>query len=68
MTDYIGPQAADDVKYVPLPISDLEQVFSYDEDGNVSTISVVYEQVTYVQTFTYGDDGVASISQWVPQP
>ncbi len=45
---------------------------SYDQDfvyvdGNVSTITCTDGVTTWVQTYTYGDDGVASISNWVVQ-
>ena len=52
---------------VQLPVSSLEQVFTYDGDF-VETITVVYAGVTYIQTFTNDGTNITNISQWVAQP
>lgn len=51
---------------VQLPVGNLVQTFGYD-GAKVSTITVTYQDVTYVQTFTYDGDNVTEISQWTPQ-
>lgn len=63
MTDCVGTQSPGSIQ---LPISDLAQVLTY--SGNfISTITVVYQDVTYVQTFTNDGTNITDISQWVPQ-
>ncbi len=52
---------------VPLPVDDLAQVFAYNVDGKVSSITVAYRGVTYIQTFTYSAGVLTNISQWVNQ-
>jgi hypothetical protein len=51
---------------VDLPVDSLEQVFAY-EAGQVSTITVQYQGHTYIQTFIWDGDNVASISAWTLQ-
>lgn len=51
-----------------IPVNDLAQEFTRDADGNVESITVVYQAITYVQTFTYTDGAVTDISQWTAQP
>lgn len=41
--------------------------FTYNEAGNVSTLTQVYAGITYVQTLSYVDGSVSSISEWVAQ-
>jgi len=67
MTQYVQTKYVSPTKpSIQLPVDDLDQVFAYDA-GNVSTITVVYQGVTYVQTFTYAGSNVIEISQWTPQ-
>jgi len=47
-----------------LPVSNLPQAFAY-SGGIISTITVVYEGNTYVQTFTNDGTNVTAISRWV---
>lgn len=58
------------VKTVPngvdLPLDSLEQTFAY-TGTQLDTITVEYQGETYVQTFTWDGDNVASISGWVLQ-
>lgn len=49
-----------------LPIDSLEQTFAYD-GSFVSTITVEYAGITYVQTFTNNGTQITNISQWIPQ-
>ncbi len=49
-----------------LPLASLPQTFAYVGD-NLSTITVVYQGVTYVQTLTYSGDNLATSSGWVAQ-
>lgn len=53
---------------VDLPIDNLEQNFTYNGSGLVETISVEYQTIEYIQTFTYAGSKVTEISQWVAQP
>lgn len=50
-----------------LPLESLETSFTYNGDL-VTSISVVYDNVTYIQTLTYANDNVVNISQWEAQP
>jgi len=43
-----------------------DQTFAY-VDGNLSTITATDGVTTWVQTYTYDTDGVATISNWVVQ-
>lgn len=43
------------------------QTFAYNASGNVSAITATDGVTTWVQTFTYGADGVATVSNWVVQ-
>lgn len=51
---------------IGLPIDSLEQTFAY-SDSFVSTITVVYVGITYVQTFLNNGSQITDISQWVPR-
>jgi len=51
----------------PIPLNNLEMDFTYDGDF-VETITVEYQGVTYVQTFTNDGTNITNISQWVEQP
>jgi hypothetical protein len=56
---------------VELPVSSLAQTFTYDENDNLETITVVYQGVTYVQSFTFTpvtNGKMLSSSRWVAQP
>lgn len=50
-----------------LPLESLETAFTYNGDL-VTSIIVNYQNVTYIQTFTYAGDNVVNISQWEAQP
>lgn len=67
MTEYVQTQAANGSPGIQLPISDLAQAVGY-TGSNATTFTVVYQGVTYVQTFTYSGSTVTNFSQWVPQP
>lgn len=49
-----------------LPLSSLSQTLAYDGDF-VSTITVSYQGITYVQTFTNNGTDITAISNWVAQ-
>lgn len=49
-----------------LPLCSLENTFAF-TGTQVQTISVTYQGVTYVQTFTYAGGNVATISSWIAQ-
>jgi hypothetical protein len=50
---------------VQLPLISLAQTFTY-SGGLVTTISCVYNSITYTQTFTNNGTEITNISQWVP--
>ncbi len=51
---------------VQIPLESLAQTFVY--VGNfLSTITIVYNNITYIQTFTNNGTNITAISQWVPQ-
>lgn len=64
MTECVASQAPGSIQ---LPISDLAQTFAYDSNGFPITCTVVYQDTTYVQTFTNNSIQVTNVSQWVPQ-
>lgn len=66
MSDTVQTKAMPGKPSVALPINDLEQVLAY-SGGNISTITVQYQGITYVQTFSYSGADVTDISQWTPQ-
>jgi hypothetical protein len=49
---------------VELPLISLAQTFTY-SGSFVATISVVYNSITYTQTFTNNGTDITAISQWV---
>lgn len=49
-----------------LPLDSLQQTFAYNGDF-VSTITVVYNTHTYVQTFTNNGTAITVVSGWVLQ-
>jgi len=49
---------------VALPLDNLAMAFAY-SGSFVSTITVVYSGITYVQTFTNNGTQITNISQWV---
>ncbi len=49
-----------------IPLDSLPQTFAY-SGSFVSTITVVYQGITYVQTFTNDGTNITAISGWVPQ-
>lgn len=51
---------------VLLPMDSLAQQFAYSGDF-ISTITVVYEDTTYIQTFTNDGTDITAISKWVAQ-
>jgi hypothetical protein len=53
---------------VNIPLADVPQAFTYDGNDNVTTITVVYRDKTYIQTFTYAGNNVTNITRWEVQP
>jgi len=51
---------------VLLPVESLAQVLGY-TSGVLTTITVVYDSITYVQTLTYTSGSLTGISKWVAQ-
>ena len=51
---------------VLLPMDSLAQEFGYDGDF-LETITVEYEDITYIQTFTNDGTDITAISKWVAQ-
>lgn len=49
-----------------VPLDSLEQDFAY-SGGFLSTITVEYRGVTYIQTFTNNGTNITNISKWVQQ-
>lgn len=49
-----------------IPLSSVAQEIAYDGDF-VSTITLVYQNETYVQTFTNDGTHITDISGWVKQ-
>ncbi len=41
--------------------------YAYDGNGKLSTITIVWAEKTYVQTYTYTDGDITSSSGWVLQ-
>jgi len=50
-----------------LPVDDLAKVLTYDGDF-VETMTVVYQGVTYVKTYTNDGTNITAISVWEAQP
>lgn len=50
---------------VALPVNSLSQTLGYDGSGNVTSMQVTYEGVTYTQTLTYTGGKLTNISRWV---
>lgn len=51
---------------VALPLDSLAKTLTY-SGGLVATLSVTYNGITYVQTFTNNGTQITGISQWVAQ-
>ncbi len=69
MTQTVISQAANGHPAVELPLEALEMAFTLNGSEQVTAITVVFNGVTYIQTFTLdGSGNVTNISQWVPQP
>lgn len=52
-----------------LPVNDLENVVAYNGANQAISITVVYNNITFVQTFTRdGAGNVTNISPWIEQP
>jgi len=51
---------------VNLPINSLEQTLFYTA-GNLTSITVTYNGVVYIQTLTYTSGVLTAISKWVAQ-
>ena len=49
---------------VEVPLISLAQTYTYDGDF-VDTIAVVYNSITYTQTFTNDGTNITASSQWV---
>jgi len=54
------------VETVALPICSLPMSFTYNGSDLTQAI-VVYNGVTYIQTFTYTNGNLTSVSAWEPQ-
>lgn len=50
-----------------LPLSDVLQTFDWTDTGFLSTITVVYQNKTFVQTFTNDGTYYDTISGWILQ-
>lgn len=46
---------------------DLPQTITYNADGSVATASIVSGAKTWVQTYTWTNGSLASVSAWVLQ-
>jgi hypothetical protein len=72
MSDYVQTVATNGILSIRLPISDLAHSFTYDEDGNMTTDSVIYDTpqglVPFRQTFTWGSGDLLLVSGWEPDP
>jgi hypothetical protein len=51
-----------------LPIGDLAQVLGYDGSNNLTTVTVVFNTKTYIQTLTYTSGNLTGVSKFVVQP
>lgn len=49
-----------------LPLSSLAQDITYD-NALVETVTVIYQGITYVQTFTNNGTSITSSTNWVAQ-
>jgi hypothetical protein len=49
-----------------VPVDSLDHAFAY-VNGTLSTDTVVFEGVTYVQTYTYTAGALTGMSKWVKQ-
>lgn len=61
MSDYVTASNG-----VQLDLGSLEQTFVY-SGGFISTATVVYSGITYVQTFTNNGSNITVVSGWVAQ-
>jgi len=52
---------------IPLPLDELSQTLGYDGSSNLTSITVVYNGSTYVQTLTYTGNNLTAVSGWVKQ-
>lgn len=50
-----------------MALESLPQTFTYDDDGNLETITATDGTNTWVQTFTYEDGNLTAVSAWVKQ-
>lgn len=48
-------------------LDSLEQNFTYNGDGTVNTITVIYKTKSYLQSYTYTGGKVTKISAWILQ-
>lgn len=51
-----------------IPFDSLPQTFSYNTDGSINYIQVIYDGATYRQSFTYSSGVLTGISAWVATP
>lgn len=66
MSETVMSMAANGHNAMAIPLNDLAQAFAY--DGNfLETITVVYQGITFIQTFTNDGVDITNISQFVPQ-
>lgn len=67
MSETVTTQKTDTHPSIQLPVNDLAVTLGY-TGSFVTTLTVVYQGITYVQTITRDGGGNATaISQWVPQ-
>jgi ABC-type branched-subunit amino acid transport system ATPase component len=50
-----------------VPINDLEVVIGRNGSGQVTTLTYIYQGITYIQTITYTGASASDISQLIPQ-
>jgi len=66
MASTVQSLTAPGVETVAIPTCSLAMAFGYTGD-NLSTATVVFQGITYIQTFTYSGDDLINVSSWVPQ-
>lgn len=67
MSETVTTQRTSTYPSIQLPVNDLAVTMGY-TGTYVTSLTVVYQAITYVQTITRDGNGNATaISQWVPQ-
>lgn len=51
-----------------LPLASLAQALSYNADGTLANVQVVYEGKTYQQSMTWTSGNLTAVSAWEVQP